>query len=75
MTIEAELLDESQASEVLTLKIRTLQNWRTLGQGPAYIKLGTGIRAAVRYKRSELARFISAGEVTSTSAHSVRSAA
>ena len=68
MNIEPELLNEKQACKFLTLNIRTLQNWRGIGKGPAFIKLGTGPKAAVRYRQSELTRFINAGEITRAAA-------
>ena len=38
------LLDEKQAAEKLSLSVRTLQQWRVRGTGPAYLKLGNAVR-------------------------------
>lgn len=43
------LHDERTEAARLGLSVRTLQMWRTKGQGPRYFKLGTGPQAAVRY--------------------------
>lgn len=50
------LLTEHEVAALLALSHRTLQRWRWLGQGPAFVKLG----GAVRYERSEIERFIAA---------------
>lgn len=51
-----ELLDDSQSAKILSLAKGTLAVWRTQGKGPTYVKIG----ANVRYKYSELQRFIEA---------------
>lgn len=61
---------EDQAAELLTVRVKTLQAWRSSGTGPRYIKLGSGLRSPVRYRRSELMRFLADGERRSTSEHS-----
>ncbi len=66
-----QLLNETQASERLGLAVQTLRNWRVTG-GPKgrsappaipFVKLGR----TVRYRASDLERFISASTATSTS--------
>jgi predicted DNA-binding transcriptional regulator AlpA len=52
------LLDEKELSALLRLSIKTLRNWRSLGQGPTYVKLG---KRAVRYHASAVQAFITAG--------------
>jgi hypothetical protein len=47
------LWDEVRAAEYLTLPIKTLQNWRSQGRGPAYYKIGR----CVRYRQSMLDEF------------------
>lgn len=70
------LLTEAQAAELLGgLSVKTLQNWRATGGGPRYVKLGAGLRAPVRYRKSVLAAFVEKGERSSTAEHAVRSAA
>jgi hypothetical protein len=46
-TIEAAApvyLTEAEASDRLRLAKKTLANWRALGEGPGYIKLGRAVR-------------------------------
>lgn len=73
------LLPESAAAAVLggdkPLSVKTLQAWRVAGSGPRYVKLGSGLRAAVRYRRSELMRFLAECERGSTAEHAVKGAA
>lgn len=58
------LLTETQAAQVLSLSIRTLQAWRLKGSGPRFVRLSG---RAVRYRNSDLAAFIEARTVASTS--------
>ena len=44
------LLTEQETCGLLGLSVRTLQNWRLRGGGPAYLKCGR----AVRYRRRDL---------------------
>ena len=44
------LLTEVQASDMLSLSVRTLQAWRGQSRGPAYVRAGR----AVRYRRYDL---------------------
>lgn len=69
------LLREATAAEILTVTIKTLQAWRVSGKGPRFVKLGDGLRSPVRYRRSELARFLTECERGSTADHCSRSAA
>ncbi len=48
------LLTETQVAELLQIKPATLKRWRWSGIGPTFCKIG----GSVRYKRSELERFI-----------------
>jgi len=72
------LLAETSAAGVLggdePLSVKTLQAWRASGKGPRFLKLGAGPRAAVRYKLSELRRWLAEGERQSTAEHSARAA-
>lgn len=69
------LLTEFAAAAVLggakPLSVKTLQAWRVSGRGPRFIKLGSGLRSPVRYRHSELMRFLADGVRGSTSEHSV----
>ena len=58
------LLTEVQTGEVLNLSIRTLQAWRLRGGGPKFVRLSG---RAVRYRNGDLAAFIEARTVASTS--------
>ncbi|QEN87723.1 helix-turn-helix domain-containing protein [Labrys sp. KNU-23] len=49
------LLNEIEAAMLLSLSHRTLQCWRSRGDGPPFLRLGT----AVRYRRSELDAWLS----------------
>lgn len=54
------VLDTNQAAAYLSVAKQTLENWRTLGQGPRYVRFGTGARAAIRYKIADLDQYIEA---------------
>ena len=58
------LLTERQAAELLNVSSRTLQAWRLRGGGPRFVRLSG---RAVRYRNSDLAAYIEARTVTSTS--------
>jgi predicted DNA-binding transcriptional regulator AlpA len=47
------MLEEAAANH-LGVSVRTMQNWRQVGGGPRYVKLGR----AVRYRMSDLDDFI-----------------
>jgi hypothetical protein len=51
-----DLLTSEQASEVLNVRLGTLQSWRCTGRGPAYIRVGK----VVRYSRKALSEYINA---------------
>ncbi len=53
-----DLVDEREAAAILDAEVRTLRNWRALGKGPRFRKVG---QRMVRYHRADLAAFI-AGE-------------
>ena len=53
--IQTELLSEHEAAQALTLKVPTLQEWRSSGRVRLpFVKLG----GAVRYRRSDIEDFI-----------------
>jgi hypothetical protein len=54
-----ELIGEREAAKILCVSMGTLRAWRCRGIGPAWVKLGPGIRAAVRYHSGDLERFVS----------------
>lgn len=57
-----ELMSEKDAAEMLGISPRTLQKWRHAKHvgAPPYYKLPTGL---VRYKRSDLERYVSSSLV------------
>jgi helix-turn-helix protein len=58
-----ECLDERVAARVLNTAPATLQKWRWEGKGPRFLKVGR----LVRYRRSELERYLASVERSSTS--------
>jgi Helix-turn-helix domain len=57
------LLNETQAADLLNIKVPTLRRWRWAGKGPRFLKIG----GAVRYDRTDLEGFIASARRTSTS--------
>jgi hypothetical protein len=53
-----DLVDDREAAALLSLDVRTLRNWRVLGKGPRFRKLG---ERTVRYHRADLLSFIEGG--------------
>jgi predicted DNA-binding transcriptional regulator AlpA len=51
--VSERLINEHEAAQLLGLSVATLRNWRFLGAGPKYYKLGR----AVRYDRDDLRAF------------------
>lgn len=66
-TIQQNLIDDKAAAAVLGVSPSTLRSWRCRGVGPAFVKLGTGRNAAVRYDLRDLAQFIEQGRHVSFS--------
>lgn len=54
-----DLIDEREAAAILCAEVRTLRNWRSLGKGPRFLKIGERM---VRYRRADLAAFIDSAE-------------
>ena len=48
------LVDTPAAADILQLYPRTLENWRSLGRGPRYVKCGK----RVRYRVSDLLKYL-----------------
>lgn len=59
--IVPELLSEKQAAQLCGIGTRTLWRWSRSGIAPAPIKIGRGLRAAVRYRRQDLLAWIADG--------------
>jgi hypothetical protein len=52
------LLTQAQVSEWIGIPITTLGNWRSVGSGPVYIKLGDGQNAPVRYDAKDIEKYL-----------------
>ena len=53
-----QLLRTSEAALVLAVPQGTLRQWRCLGIGPAFVKLGDGKKSAVRYAVRDVEEYI-----------------
>ena len=58
-----ELFDQAPIAQILLVKEKTMETWRSRGGGPKYIKIGR----LVRYRLSDVQAFIDAGARASTS--------
>jgi predicted DNA-binding transcriptional regulator AlpA len=67
---EDSVLVEAAAAEFLGLSVRTLQQWRVSGRGPQFLKMGR----SVRYRKSQLVRFLEICSAGSTAEASMREA-
>lgn len=56
-----ELLTPAQVSAWTKLSLKALANARCRGAGPAYVKLGQGLSAPVRYRRGDVDAWIASG--------------
>jgi predicted DNA-binding transcriptional regulator AlpA len=59
--IVPELLTAAQAARLCGIGQRTLWRWSRSGLAPRPVKIGCGLRAAVRYRRTELLAWCAAG--------------
>lgn len=57
---QAEVLNEKQVANYLTVSIGTVRRWRLLRTGPRFLKIGS----AVRYKRADLEAWIDSCSTT-----------
>lgn len=57
------LLSEREAAKLVSVSIRTIQQWRLRGEGPPFLKIGR----AVRYSVEDIERWIETRRRTSTS--------
>ena len=51
-------MTERQLSELISVPVNTLQNWRVSGIGLPFIKMGPGRNAPVRYHIKDVEQFI-----------------
>ena len=52
------LLNDGEAAKRLCVSVATLRSWRCRGIGPAFIKMGSGAKAPVRYSESDIEQYI-----------------
>lgn len=57
------LINQESAAERLGVSVRTLEKWRSTGDGPQYVKMSR----LVRYKTSDIDSFINSRVVSHTS--------
>tara|TARA_R110002051_G_scaffold30487_3_gene70570 strand:+ start:29354 stop:29578 length:225 start_codon:yes stop_codon:yes gene_type:complete len=63
---QEQLLNETQAADILCYSVRALQNWRHRGGGPRFVKVSA---RSVRYRYSDLVAWIESRTVCNTSQH------
>lgn len=51
-------IKDTEAAELLGVAPQTMRNWRFLGKGPAYLRLGEGERPAIRYLIEDLHKYM-----------------
>ncbi|MBL8845193.1 MAG: helix-turn-helix domain-containing protein [Hyphomicrobium zavarzinii] len=66
MSNTSPLLTTSEAAQYLRLSAPTLERLRCTGEGPPFIKLGSGKRARVAYRLADLEAFITQNRRHST---------
>ena len=62
MNTNCELLTEDQVADMLRISKKTLQQKRSAGKPPAFVKLSGG--AAVRYRKEDIMAYIEGSRVT-----------
>ena len=60
------LLTTVEVANRWNIKPNTLEGARSRGTGPKFIRLGTGKRAAIRYRFSDIVAYEDANTMTST---------
>jgi excisionase family DNA binding protein len=71
MTANESLVTEGEAARLLRVSLTSVRRWRREGRGPVYRKLGR----SVRYRRDDLADFITSARCMETGWRSRRLAA
>lgn len=59
--------DTEQEADRTSFSKKTFENWRVRGEGPPYIKVGSGRNARVLYDPEEVDKWLAAQTVRSTS--------
>ena len=70
--VSNELLNNKEAARLLGITHGTLEVWRHQGKGPAFIKMGQGKQAPIRYLRSTIMERLQSQCYSSTSAYSLQ---
>jgi len=52
------LMTERDAALMLAVSAQTLRNWRCIGRGPKFLRLGGGRRGLVRYQASDIQAYL-----------------
>ncbi len=55
------LLTEPQAAKLTGIAPRTWRRWTRSGLAPAPIKIGRGVRPAIRFRHDEIQQWVEAG--------------
>ncbi len=55
---DLEYLSPKEASKLLGVSTHLLQKWRSFGVGMPYVKLGQSNSSVIRYKKSDLMKFL-----------------
>jgi hypothetical protein len=58
MTDDEPLLKPDQAAKFLGVAVTTMAEWRTLGNGPPYVRLSSAHNSPVRYHPVALRKFV-----------------
>jgi hypothetical protein len=57
-----QLLTEKHVSAITAVPMGTLRRWRCVGDGPPFIKMGSGPKARVRYDAIDILAYVEAGK-------------
>ncbi len=60
------LLKEHEVAALLSVSVRTLQEWRQTGHGPPFLKLSSRKRGVVRYDPADVRAYVLKRRVRST---------
>ena len=55
------LITEREAAEMVGIAYRTWRRWSRSGLAPAPVKIGQGVRPAIRFRKDELLEWVEAG--------------
>ena len=61
------LLNEHEVAALLGISVRTVQEWRRLGEGPPFLKLTSHGRGVVRYDPEDVRAYVVERRVRNTS--------